>query len=113
MGNEPQLMIGVTVRNDYTAEDVGKGAIGNTTGRYQSSVNLTVRFYGQDGSIVQIPRVAHLPTFTATSATAVGGVTFILGSGQTKRVTFYFSVSDLDIDSIERYEVYVSSQSAY
>lgn len=113
VGNEPRLMIGVTVRNDYTVEDVGKGAIGNVTGSYQSSVNLTVRFYGQDENIVQIPYVNNLPTYTANSGTAVGGVTFVLGSGQTKQVTFYFSVSDLNTDAIKRYEIYVSSLSAY
>jgi DNA-binding HxlR family transcriptional regulator len=116
-GDYPVLMIGVTVRNDYTPEDAGNGdlnaPIGNRTGSYVSSINLAVRLYSQNGSIIQVAEATGIPAPTASSPTAKGGVAFLLGSGQTKQVVFYLSPSDLDIDATDRYEIYVSSLSAY
>jgi len=111
-GDAPALNIGVTVRNDYTSADLG-APIGNITGSYISSVTLGIRFYSWNGSIVEVPKAKGIAAPTASSNTAMGGVTFLLASGQTKQVIFYLSPSALDIDAIDRYEIYVSSLSAY
>ncbi len=114
---DPYLIIGVTIRNDYTPADAGNG-IGNGapisaipfTGSYMSSINLTARLYSQNGSIIQAKDAKELSSPTATSRTARGGHKFTLGSDQTKQVIFYLSPSTLDID---HYEIYVSYLSAY
>jgi len=111
-GDAPALNIGVTVRNDYTSADLG-APIGNITGSYISSVTLGIRFYSWNGSIVEVPKAKGIPVPTASSNTAMGGATFLLASGQTKQVIFYLSPSALDIDAIDRYEIFVSSLSAY
>jgi hypothetical protein len=111
-GDFPVLMIGVTVRNDYTPADAGNGANTNSpistnpfTNRSSSWIALSIRFYTHDGSIVQVAEanVTQAPT-------AVGGQKFALGSGETAQVVFYFSPPSEDVD---RYEVYVSFLSAY
>lgn len=111
-GGAPTLNIGVTVRNDYTSADFG-APIGNVTGSYISSVNLGIRFYSWNGSIVEVPKTKGVTAPTASSNTAMGGVSFLLASGQTKQVIFYLSPSASDIDAIDHYEIYVSSLSAY
>lgn len=111
-GGAPALNIGVTVRNDYTSADLGV-PIGNVTGSYISSVNLGIRFYSWNGSIVEVPKAKGITAPTASSNTAMGGVSFLLASGQTKQVIFYLSPSASDIDAIDHYEIYVSSLSAY
>jgi DNA-binding HxlR family transcriptional regulator len=109
---DPVLIIAVTIRNDYTSADLG-APIGNRTGNYISSINLAVRLYSQNGSIIQALESENTPANTASSRTAIGGVQFLLGTGQTKQVIFYLSPSSIDIDAIDHYEVYVSSLSAY
>jgi hypothetical protein len=116
-GGDPYLIIGVTIRNDYTPADAGNGidhsaSIGAIpfTGSYVSTINLTARLYSQNGSIIQAADAKAIPTPTATSRTARGGYQFTLGSGQTKQVIFYLSPSSIDID---HYEIYVSYLSAY
>jgi DNA-binding HxlR family transcriptional regulator len=111
-GGSPALNIGVTVRNDYTSSDVG-AYIGNRTGSYVSSINLDIRFYSWNGSLIEVPRNANVTAPTASSNTAMEGVTFLLESGKSKQVTFYLSPSEEDIEAIDHYEVYVSSLSAY
>jgi DNA-binding HxlR family transcriptional regulator len=114
---DPVLIIAVTIRNDYTSADADNGdlgsPIGNRTGSYISSINLGLRLYGQNGSIIQALESENTPAKTASSRTAIGGAPFLLGSGQTKQVVFYLSPSGLDIDAIDHYEIYVSSLSAY
>lgn len=110
---DPILMVGVTVRNDYTPDDAGSGLIGNRTSSYLSSINLDVRFYSYDGSIVQVANATGIPAPIPSQPTGKGGVAFLLGSGQTKKVVFYLSPSGLDINAINRYEIYVTSLSAY
>ena len=63
MTGEPYLMIGATIRNDYTSADAGNGnnptaPIGNLRGSYLSYLSLTVRLYSQDGNSCsnQIPK---------------------------------------------------------
>jgi hypothetical protein len=111
-GGPPSLNIGVTVRNDYTSADVG-APIGNRTGSYISSVNLGIRFYSWNDSIIEVPKTTGLAAPTASSNTAMGGASFLLASGQTKEVIFYLSPSAVDIEAIDHCEIYVSSISAY
>jgi len=111
-GGAPALNIGVTIRNDYTSADLG-AHIGNRTGSYISSVTLGIRFYSWNGSIVEVPKAHGITAPTASSNTAMGGVAFLLASGQTKQVIFYLSPSASDIEAIDRYEIYVSLLSAY
>jgi len=108
----PTLHIGVTVRNDYTASDIG-APIGNRTGNYFSIVNLGIKFYSHNGSIVEVAEKTDAPTPTASSNTKMGGTQFLLGSGQIQQVVFYLSPSPSDIEAIDHYEIYVSSLSAY
>jgi DNA-binding transcriptional ArsR family regulator len=110
---DPILMVGVTVRNDYTPNDAGSGLIGNRLGSYASYINLAVQFYGQDGNVVQGANATGIPAPLPSEPTGKGGVAFQLGSGQTKQIVFYFSPSGLDINVINRYEIYVTSLSAY
>jgi len=103
---EPVLIIATTIRSDYTSADLGE-AVGNRTGNYVSSLNLTVKLYGQNGSIIE----ASVPEQASDSSyMPIGGVPFLLGIGQTEQVVFCLSPSSLDIN---RYEIYVSSLSAY
>ena len=110
-GGSPALNIGIAVRNDYTSADAG-AYIGNLTGNYVSTINLGIRFYSLNGSVIEVPRVTGL-TATASSSTAVGGVPFLLASGQTKQVTFYLSPTLSEIEAIDHLEIYVLSLSAY
>jgi DNA-binding HxlR family transcriptional regulator len=110
MSGEPYFMIGASVRNDYTAADAGNGnnptaPIGNLRGSYLSYLSLTVRLYGQDGSIVQ---TQSLNVTYAPNNVALGDQKFISESGATTQVIFYLSPSSLSID---HYEIYVSSLS--
>lgn len=126
VGENPYLLIGVTVRNDYTSADAGNGSdpnapIGNSTAfsrpyyasvynlttPYVSFVNLTVKLISQDGSIIQ----ADEPGIQ--SPTARGGEYFPLGSGETKQVVFYLYPSSLNIEGFEIYVSYVSSVSPF
>lgn len=111
-GDYPVLMIGVTVRNDYTPADAGNGANSNSpistnlfTNRSSSWVALSAKFYGHDNSIIQVAdaNIAQAPS-------AIGGHEFALGSGETAQVVFYFSPPSQDVD---HYEIYVSYLSAY
>jgi hypothetical protein len=102
----PVLIIGATIRSDYTSADLGD-AVGNRTGNYVSSINLAVRLYSQNGSVIEASAKKNGWT---SSQTAVGGLPFLLGAGQSKQVIFYLSPSSLDID---HYEIYVSSLSPY
>jgi hypothetical protein len=111
-GGGPALNIGVTVRNDYTSADIG-APIGNRTGSYISSIVLGIRFYSWNGSIVEVPKATGVAAPTASSSTAMGGATFLLGSGRTKQVEFYLSPSASDIEAIDHYEIFVASLSAY
>jgi hypothetical protein len=115
---KPYLMIGVTVRNDYTSADAGDGSdpnapIGNSTPysqslyhltpQYVSFVKLNVNLISQNGSVIQ----ADEPSIQ--SPTPRGGDYFPLGSGETKQVVFYLYPSSLDIASFEIYVSYLSS----
>jgi DNA-binding transcriptional ArsR family regulator len=111
-GGSPALNIGATVRNDYTSADPGV-YIGNRTGSYVSSINLGIRFYSWNGSIVEVPKATAIAAPTASSNTAMGGVPFLLASGQTKQVIFYLSPTASDIEAIDHYEIYVSSLLPY
>jgi hypothetical protein len=111
MGGAPYLMIGATVRNDYTSADAEIGAgssspIGNLRGVYLSYLSLTVKLYSQDGSIVQ---ATNLNVTYAPNNTALGNQEFISESGATTQVIFYVSPANLNID---HYEIYVSYLSA-
>lgn len=106
---DPVLIIAVTIRNDYTSADLG-GPVGNRTGSYVSSINLAVRLYSQNGSIIE---ASVSQNASASSRMAIGGVPFLLGTGQTKHVIFYLSPSASDIEAIDHYEIYFSSLSAY
>jgi hypothetical protein len=119
-GGTPYLMIGVTVRNDYTSTDAGNGSdpsapIGNSTTtyasvyhsntQYVSFVNLAVKLISQDGSVIP----ADEPGIQ--SPTPRGGTYFPLGSGETQQVAFYLYPSSLNIISFEIYVSYLSSVS--
>ena len=118
VSGNPYLMIGVTVRNDYTSADAGNGSdpnapIGNSTPysqslyhlttQYVSFVNLNVNLISQNGSVIQ----ADEPGIQ--SPTPRGGNYFPLGSGETKQVVFYLYPSSLDIAGFEIYVSYLSS----
>ncbi len=109
MGGEPYLMMGATIKNDYTAADAGNGnptaPIGNIRGSYLSYLSLTARLYSQNGSIVQ---TTPLNVTYAPNNMALGDQKFISESGATTQVIFYLSPSNLSID---HYEIYVSSLS--
>jgi len=111
-GGAPTLNIGATVRNDYTASDAG-APIGNRTGSYITSITLGIKFYSWNGSIIEIPKNTNVTAPTASSNAAIGGVPFLLASGQTKEVIFYLSPSMSDIEAIDHCEIYVSSISGY
>jgi DNA-binding transcriptional ArsR family regulator len=111
MGGEPYLMIGATIRNDYTPADAGNGnnptaSIGNLRGSYLSYLSLTVRLYSQNGSIVKSTNINV--TYTPNN-TGLGDQKFILESNSTTQVLFYFYPSSLNID---HYKIYVSYLSA-
>ena len=108
----PVLIIGVTIRSDYTSADLGE-FVGNRTGSYVSTINLAVRIYSRNGSIIQIINADNISSQDPFSPTKKGGTAFLLGSGQTKQVVFYLSTSDIDIADVDYYEIYVSSLSAY
>jgi hypothetical protein len=108
MGGEPYLMIGATIRNDYTATDAGDGnnptaPIGNLRGSYLSYLSLTVQLYSQDGNMVQ---TKSLNAPSPPNNIALGDQKFISESGAITQVIFYLSPSSLEID---RYKIYVSS----
>ena len=88
-GGNPYLMIGSTVKNDYTSADAGNGTdpapVGNLRGTYLSYVSLTVKLYRQDGSVVQ---AEYLNFTSAPNNTAMGDQKFILESGKTVQVFF-------------------------
>ena len=102
----PVLIIGVTIRSDYSSIDFDE-AVGNRTGKYVSSINLDMRLYSQNGSLIEYSSIKNAWT---SSKTAVGGVSFLLEAGQSKQVIFYVTTSSLDID---HYEIYVSSLTPY
>ena len=114
-GGDPYLMIGVTVRNDYTAVDTKNGTDGNApigrlpTGSYVSIINLAVTLYSWNGSVIPSSEAADTRSSAAQPVTATGGYRFLLGSNETKQAIFYISPSSLDID---HYEIHVSSLSA-
>jgi len=114
----PYLMIGVTVRNDYTSADAGNGSdptapIGNSTAfsrslyqvtsQYVSFVKLNVNLISQNGSIIQADELG------IQSPAPRGGNYFPLGSGETKQVIFYLCPSSLNIAGFEIYVSYLSS----
>jgi hypothetical protein len=108
MGGDPYLMIGATIRNDYTSADAGNvnnpaAPIGNLRGSYLSYLSLTVRLYSMDGSIVQ---TKSLNVTYGPNNMAFGDQKFISESGATTQVVFYLSPSSLGID---HYKIYVSS----
>jgi hypothetical protein len=108
MGGEPYIMIGATIRNDYTSADAGNGnnpaaPIGNLRGSYLSYLGLTVRLYSRDGSIVQ---TKSLNVTYGPNNMAFGDQKFISESGTTTQVIFYLSPTSLSID---HYEIYISS----
>jgi hypothetical protein len=108
MGKEPYLMIGATIRNDYTSADAGNSnnptaPIGNLRGSYLSYLSLTVRLYSQNGSIVQNE---SLNVTSAPNNIALGNQKFISESGATTQAIFYLSPNSLGID---HYEIYVLS----
>lgn len=102
----PVLIIGATIKNDYSSADFGE-TVGNRSGKYFSSISLGVNLYGQNDSLIEASPIKN--TWTS-SKTAVGVVSFLLEAGQSKQVIFYLSPSSLDID---HYEIYVSSLSPY
>lgn len=112
---DPVLIIAATIRNDYTSADLGAPIGNRINGSYVSSINLAVRLYSQNGSIIQVLESASRARAqsSAGSSTAVGGAQFLLGTNQTKQVIFYLSPSASDVDAIDHYEIYVSSLSAY
>jgi hypothetical protein len=114
----PYLTIGVTVRNDYTAADIGNdsdsnspignsdpyyASVHNLTASYLSFVHLAVKLVSQNGTIIP----ADSPGIQ--SPRTRGDDYFMLGSGETKQVVFYLSPSSLDIDSFTIYVSYISS----
>jgi DNA-binding transcriptional ArsR family regulator len=111
-GGNPYLMIGATVKNDYTSTDALNGTdntapIGNFRNIYLSYVSLTAKLYRQDGTEVQ---AENLNFTSAPNNTVMGDQKFISESGKTTQVTFYLYPSSLDVD---HYEIYVSYLSAY
>jgi len=111
-GDYPTLLIGVTIRNDYTPADSGNGAGPDapiSTNPYtnisSSCIVLTAKFYRYDGSLIQVvdANITQAPT-------AVGGHKFALGSGETTQVIFYFDPPNQDVD---HYKIFVSYLSAY
>jgi hypothetical protein len=111
LGSEPLLMIGVTVRNDYTPADAGNGddstaPIGTNpyTNRSSSWIGLTVKLYNQNGVVLEATdaNITQAPR-------AIGNHKFALGSGETTQVVFCFSPPSQDVD---HYSIYVSYVSA-
>jgi hypothetical protein len=112
-GDYPVLMIGVTVRNDYTPADSGNGADPNApistnpyTNRSSSWIALTAVFYGHDNSIIQVADT----NMTQAPTAAIGGHKFALESGETTQIVFYFSPPNQEVD---HYKIFVSYLSAY
>ncbi len=114
----PYLTIGVTIRNDYTAADIGNDSASNSpigndsreyasvflgASPYASFVHLTVNLIGQNGTIIP----ADNPGIQ--SPTLRGDSYFPLRSGEAKQVVFYLSPSSLDIESYIVYVSYLSS----
>jgi DNA-binding HxlR family transcriptional regulator len=121
-GVDPYLMVGLTIRNDYTSADAGNGSdpnapIGNLTSYYGSVyqgnnlygsfVDLSVRLTRQNGSIIPA-ELCDIPSPTNLRTLVQGGELFPLESGETKQVVFYLYPSSLDIRSVEIYVSYIS-----
>ncbi len=102
----PVLIIGATIKSAYSSSDFGE-AVGNRTGKYVSSINLAVQLFSHNGSMIEASPIKN--TWTS-SKTAIGGVSFLLETGQSKQVIFYISPSSLDID---HYEIYIYSLLPY
>ncbi len=102
----PVLIIGVTIKSDYSSADLGE-TVGNRTGKYISSINLGIHFYSQNGSLIE---AFPIKDAWVSSKTAVGGASFLLETGQNKQVIFYLSPACLNVD---HYEIYVSTLSPY
>jgi hypothetical protein len=100
----PVLIIGATIKSDYSSADFSE-TVGTRTGKYFSSINLGVQLYSQNGSLIETSAIKNAWT---SSKTAVGGVSFLLEAGQSKHVIFYLSPVSIDID---HYEIYVASLS--
>jgi len=124
-GGEPYLMIGITIRNDYTAADAGNGSdpntpIGNSTSyyhsvynitsQYRSFINLSIKLISQNGSAIPAD-LSGIQSPRNLNTLERGGEIFSIGSGETRQVVFYLYPSSLDIKSFEIYVSYLSSVS--
>jgi DNA-binding transcriptional ArsR family regulator len=122
-GGDPYLMIGLTVRNDYTSADAGNGSdpmapIGDSTPYYQlyqsssayvSFVNLSVKLISQNGSIIPAVLLSGIQTPTNLRTLERGGECFPIESGETKQVVFYLYPSNLNIAGFVICVSYLSS----
>jgi len=121
-GGEPYLMIGITIRNDYTYVDAGSGSdpnapIGNSTpylsmyqlnSSYVSFVNLSIKLFSQNGSVIPAD-LSGIQSPRNLNTLERGGEFFPIGSGETKQVVFYLYPSSLDIGDFEINVLYLSS----
>lgn len=108
--DEPFLLIGATVKNDYTLEDAENltdqnAPVSNLTsmGNSWSFVKLTVKLYDAHGNIIESTE----PIFTGSS-TALGSREFVVKSGGTTQVVFYLEPESWDIDHYEIFVDYVT-----
>jgi len=104
------MMIGVTVRNDYTLEDAENYEsqnvpIGNSTSIYHSwsFLKLNVNLYSWDDSVIPAEEVT-----TIYSPNPNGCREFALRSGETTQVLFCLLPSSLNIDYYEIFVDYIT-----
>jgi hypothetical protein len=96
---DPYLMIGITLRNDYTPADFATNG-----GSGAATIKLNAVLYAANGTVILATKAPDIQSPTAT-----GDSSFLLKSNETKQVVFYLVPSSLNID---HYAVYVSSISS-
>jgi DNA-binding transcriptional ArsR family regulator len=113
IGDEPILMIGATVRNDYTFEDAENLTdqnvpVSNLTSMDNSwsFVKLTAKVYDAHGNVIETTE----PTVFIGPA-PIGTQEFVVNSGGTTQVVFYLEPESWDIDHYEIFVEYVAASS--
>jgi DNA-binding transcriptional ArsR family regulator len=109
-GDKPILLIGATVRNDYTLEDaenlIGQNApVSNLTSMDNcwSFVKLTAKLYDKLGNVIEAPDANFTGPYPS-----MGSQEFVVKSGGTTQVVFYLEPESWDIDHYEIFVDYVT-----
>jgi DNA-binding transcriptional ArsR family regulator len=109
-GDKPILMIGATVRNDYSLEDATNltdqnAPVSNLTSMDNcwSFVKLTAKLYDRLGNVIEAPEANFTEPYPV-----MGSQEFVVKSGGTTQVVFYLEPESWDIDHYEIFVDYVA-----